>query len=265
MEPRRRGDVATVLIAIGMLVEACSDEPRRAAGPKAGADASGGAGVNAASGDGTAGLPASGTRGGTAGTGGNAGSASAGTGGGPGTAGIGGATAAPPKDFGPNDVDLSLGGLNQDLPAPPGDCLQSQPQEYVCFAANAVIGGVARTFVCTALSTVSLPGDSFSCRTAAGEIFEIHVGKFTSIPGTFSLSEDTVPGSILLLDRQQDRLSPRSNNFKQARVAGWVNVWNDNGKMRNSVWGTLAASWAEDTDAGIAETRIRASFHVRNF
>jgi hypothetical protein len=272
-------------LAALLLVVGCSDEPRGGVDEHAGSGgaqhlpASGSGGHQGSAGSaGSAGVavaPAgAGGRGGVGGVGGRESSAagaggsdvSAGAGGRGGSAAGGGGSAGgmsmPLEDVGPDDVDLTLGGFNQDIAEPSIDCLEDDLANYVCFAATVVINGQAREILCTSASIISQSGGAFDCRAPNSESARIDAGDFM-VPGTFSVTESSVPGSILELTLMQGTFNPRAANFKEARIAGWANKWDDHGRLRNRVWGTVAATW--NADGGTGETRVRGSFQARNF
>jgi hypothetical protein len=241
-------------VALGLVVAACS-KGRPGNAPNA-AGHSGDAGGSSAEHGGSGGVKAmreAGSGGGTAGS--QAGSS--------GNAAQGGG-AASTREYGSGDVDLTLGGFNQDLPAPTVDCLSDNLDNYVCFSATVQVDGVTHEIACIRASTISQSGGSFTCLSASNESVQIDAGDF-EVPGTFSVVETSVPGSILQLTLMQGMFNSRASNFQEARVAGWANKWDDHGHLRNKVTGTVACSWRADPDAGTGMTRVRASFRSRNF
>ena len=69
------------------------------------------------------------------------------------------------------DVDLTLGGLNQDLPAPPGDCMNSDGSENRCLAVSGVYNGAAFQIACKERELDYYGGDPprVGCEGAAPE------------------------------------------------------------------------------------------------
>lgn len=207
---------------------------------------------------------------------GNAGAAglagSAGAAGMTGLGGGGGSAGAPPcpvdrATFSAEDVDLSLAGLNADLPEPSVNCLAEPAGDYMCIALSAVVAGVAREILCVAPGIALTDGTAINCSTAAQEAMSLNTRNFGGMPApnTFTVTR-TGPGSngLLGLTLAQGSFEPGDANFVEARLAGWVNRWEDGTACRSSSWGTIAASWSS-ADAGAGELRVRGTFHTRSF
>lgn len=169
------------------------------------------------------------------------------------------------ETFGPADVDLTLGGLNQDLPEPSTSCLDADVDNWACFAGTASINGVVREVTCDSILRIATNGTSFHCKTPDpdNEDVELAVG-WLMAPGTFDNIEDTVPNNLLRLDLNQGSYSSRLPNFVEGRATGWVNKFIGRLGLSDSVWGTVAATWTATTDAGVDELRIRGTFHIRS-
>jgi hypothetical protein len=201
------------------------------------------------------------------GSGGDAGSGASATGGtaATGTGGGAGASGCPTTpQFGPGDVDVTLGGLNADLPAPSMDCLTVDPAVSMCAALSAIVNGVPQEILCTNPNNSSIDGKSMSCDTASGGNVAITASNLAGTPPTtFSVmwTDHSLFGPIqVALDEGTFKTDMPS--FVEARQAGWVNKFVSSGACRDTFHGVVAASWS---DAGMGETRLRGSFHSRTF
>lgn len=188
-----------------MLLVVCSLLAGPACGDDTAGEADAGAGRGGASDGGRGGQSGSG-KGGTGGRGG--------TGGSSGAAGEGGGGGTPDAGDTPDldDVDLTLDGLNQDLPAPSTDCLMaSKPPLVGCIAVSGEFNGEAFDFSCLdgngpANASVgpktrvgACPGD-----LASGErlsvAFRLDNAQFESLPATFgyhSPPDEDIPTNIV--------------------------------------------------------------------
>jgi hypothetical protein len=206
----------------------------------------------------------------SAGSGGSdatAGAATAGAGIG-GTSGAGGSAGMPVcpeglQEFSAADVDLTLGGLNADLPAPSRDCLTAEPGASTCVALSAVIDGTAREVVCTRMGAQATDGTGVTCSNADDETVSLLTNNFggTKPPGTF-VTEQGDSGRVLQLGLSAGTLSSNAEGFTEARLAGWTNKYVESKYCRTASWGVIAASWS-DTELG--EARVRGTFHTRSY
>lgn len=211
------------------------------------------------------GYPAVQSGGGSGGGGGSsAGGQSAGTAGSP-VGGAGAMTGCPAglQEFGADSVDLALGGVNADLPAPSIDCLTNPRESYFCFALSGIVNGVEREILCSTWEGSETSGTSMGCSTAAGEDVSIDTRGYGGMtpPATFTYAQtEQMFTSPLRFTIDGHDFYSGDTNFVEVRFAGWVNKFQDFGRCVTTTWGVVAGSWS---DAGSGETRVRGSFHLR--
>jgi len=166
-----------------------------------------------------------------------------------------------------NDIDVTLGGLNADLREPSTSCLTVSPDDAMCAALSAIVNGTPREIVCTSPSNAAVNGSAMTCSAKGGERVTVNTDDFggKTPPATFALTLAVQSGGGLVgLELPSGYLSSNSDNFVEARVAGWVNKFEPSGRCKNTIWGVVAASWSA-SDAGPGEVRVRGTFHAREF
>lgn len=166
--------------------------------------------------------------------------------------------------YGASDIDLTLGGLNADLPAPSQDCLSATPDSTMCAALSLMVQGTAREIVCTTPSILAIDGSGFDC-TSGGESVSVDTNHFggATPPAKFALDQSVLPSPLLLILNQGTFGGLNDGAPSAAQVNGWVDKFYDQYYgCENTLFGVVAATWP---DTGSGETRARGSFHARQF
>lgn len=193
------------------------------------------------------------------------------TGGAAGSAGIGAGGGGPAScpaglvEYGPTDIDLSLGGLNADLPDPSTSCLDVTQTTSMCAAVTLSIGSTTREFLCTNPSFSAVDGSSLSCANDAGELFSVTTHAFGGAvpPATFALTQAEIPDSVTLELSEGKFGGLNADPATALAINGWVNKFFDQWYgCDNAMYGVFAATWP---DAGSGEVRARGSFQARSF
>jgi hypothetical protein len=166
--------------------------------------------------------------------------------------------------YGASDIDLTLGGLNADLPAPSKDCLTVSPDTSMCAALTVEVKGAQRAVVCTQPSSSASDGSSLNC-TGAGDAVTVSTAHFggKTPPATFSLGTDAVPNPLELQLPEGTFGASDSPPATLAQVNGWVNLFFDQYRgCDNTMYGVIAVTFP-DTGSGVV--RARGSFQARQF
>jgi hypothetical protein len=167
-------------------------------------------------------------------------------------------------ELGPADVDLTLGGLNADLPMPTTDCLTESEGGSMCASLSAIVEGSPREIRCVSPAGQATTGTSFQCSAGNGESITLDTLGFggVPVPGTFSFTHTSDARGPLILELEAGTWSSGSDNFVEARVAGWTSKWVSSNYCRTSAWGAVAATWSS---TGGGELRVRGTFHSRSY
>jgi hypothetical protein len=262
---RTAGLGRAALTALGLASMACSGGDDEGAAPSvAGSSSLGGSGAggSGAGGSGAGGSGAGGVGGGTSTAG--AGGTTAGTAGAGGKGSKGGCPDGL-QEFSAEDANLTLGGLNAELPEPSVSCLTAEPDASTCVALSIVIDGTPRELVCTRMGAQATNGTGVTCSTSDGESVSLLTQNFGGItpPGTFVAEERvTTFGGLLQLRFLDAELTSGSEGFVETRVAGWVNKWVSSSYCRSASWGVIAATW---TGSELGDVRVRGTFHTRSY
>jgi hypothetical protein len=252
---RTAGLGRAALTALGLASMACSGgNDDNAAPSEAGSSSLGGSGAGGSA----AGGVGAGTS--TAGAGGTtAGSAGAG--------GKGGKGGCPEglQQFSAEDANLTLGGLNAELPEPSVSCLTAEPDASTCVALSIMIDGAPRELVCSRMGAQATDGTGVTCSTLNDETVSLLTQNFGGItpPGTFVAEQSvSASGSLLRIGLLEGELATTSEGFVETRVAGWVNKWVSSSYCRSASWGVIAATW---TGSELGDVRVRGTFHTRSY
>lgn len=165
--------------------------------------------------------------------------------------------------YGPSDIDLTLAGLNADLPSPSKDCLSTAPSSSMCAALTVEVKGALREVVCTQPSSSASNGSALNC-TNATDAVSITTASFggKTPPATFALSVDTLPTPLELTLPEGTFGRFDDPAATAAQVNGWVNLFFDDYGCNNTMYGVIAVT-LPDTGSGVV--RARGSFQARQF
>lgn len=220
--------------------------------------------------------------GGSGGVGGNE-SDAGGTGGGMDAGGTSGSDAATWRDASIDDVDLTLGGFNQDLPAPSVDCLMRENLGLGCMAISLEYNGVAYELQCEDQNIiVAVGGDQyFGCKEpfALGGELDIRVTlarQLLSMPAvTFSVDTSGADAHARVFYPTRNFPTQLADTHDQNfRVAGISDVvQTGSGVFARSFWridGTFGLSLIPKSTCvpdtmglGCDEIRMRGNFRVQ--
>jgi hypothetical protein len=246
-----------------------------------------GAGAGAAGSAGSAGVGGGGSNaGGSGGSSGNGGSTAgssgsgAGSGGGAGTGGTG-AGAAGSVSF--EDIDLTLGGFNQDLPEPASNCLMREDFIIGCIAFSGEYDGEAFNLVCTDADFDHTYGAryTFGCRTdALGSELQVELivsqDFIETRPATFSADAPAMASYIRfwnterMFETYRDRVfsmyGHETTHDQQMRVEGISETVQQSNKWRIGAVFALSltpkAGCAEDMGLGCDEVKLRGNLRA---
>lgn len=179
------------------------------------------------------------------------------------------------SDFDTSGVDLTLGGLNQDLPEPTYDCMDPKVTKN-CIAFSGTYHGTRFDCLCVgedgaeaASSTTPFEGYTAQCDFQAEMQKDIGmfitVTKWADVPAIFEeqvLPEDNPDEMNLIMDLplgSVDTQSSADQGFIEARMAGWAAHTSDFDDETDWIYnGTFAGKWDDD----VGEINLRGSFRV---
>lgn len=150
------------------------------------------------------------------------------------------------------DVDLTLGGLNQDLPAPSMDCLTRQDLVVGCMAVSGTYNGSAFDFFC----------DDGSATTAMLSLSAGDGPRLARCKGP--VGDDNLVVALLL---GAESISAPTHTFsaEAASSGAYVNIWQIERKFQSYPDGTYALAATHDQTfktAGLSEFAMNMDWRV---
>jgi hypothetical protein len=218
------------------------------------------------------------------------GGASSGSGGNS-TAGSGGSGGVAGSDvpIDTSSVDLTLGGFNQDLPAPSVNCMERSDFSVGCISVSGVVDGVSFDHYCAEGNTTiggsaydspsgRVYGESMYCTTDESDWcagvntpdLSVGLGKRSFVfDKTFLPGDNWLSGVTFYW--QDKAASTSDDNFVKSQMAGWNKVISKGplSWQTREVQGVFAATWTKPDPSkcatsqieGCLEVRLRGTFH----